>query len=214
MSNQKLRYAAGFCLMAMILFSFVTRGSAAMIFIDADGFGDNVDISEAFINDGVILSSVGGYDGLDGKVYAHGDGLASSGVSVFANNLSFERQWWSDMSEGFALRADFSEPADYVSIDIIGDDISETDIGGLYAYDLAGGLLGSDVSYELGYGEVYSAQIDLDSFEIAYIVAGGGGVGVGAETVHLDNMNVNIIPEPVSIVLFGLGGWMVRRKAT
>ena len=58
--------------------------SAAPITADADGYSNGTDISTAFY--GMTLSSAGGYSGLDGNVYAWEDGLASTGISVFANN--------------------------------------------------------------------------------------------------------------------------------
>ena len=186
----------------LLLIVICSGASGAIISIDADGFSDGADISSVFA--GVTLSSIGGSSGLDGAVYAHGDGLASTGVSVFANNLSFERQWYVDLggTEGFYLRADFDDAADMVAIDIIGDNPAGTDIGGLYVYDSSGILLGSDISGELSYEQVYTAQISLGSFDIAYILA--GGADATGETVHLDNLVANI-PEPATVMLLALG---------
>ena len=182
--------------------------SATIISADADGYSDDTDISTAF--DGMTLSSVGGYPGLDGLVYAWGDGLASTGVSVFANNSSFERQWSAHITDtqGFALRANFDQLANSVAIDIIGDD-SSGDIGGLYAYNSAGVLLQWVESDVLGYDEVFTAQINRGSFDIAYIIAGGA---VSTEdTVHLDNLTANV-PEPATLCLLGLGGLLLTRS--
>ncbi|MBN1765823.1 MAG: hypothetical protein JW860_11235 [Sedimentisphaerales bacterium] len=179
---------------------------AVGITVDADGFGDDMDISDVFA--GVTLSSVGDYPGLDGRVYAHSDGLASTGVSVFANNLAFERQWNYDWGSGFALRADFDYAADTVVIDLIGDNPADFDIGGLYAYDSDDVLLDSVVSGNLVYGEIFRAQISRLDFDIAYIIAGGAG----AETVHLDNLAINVIPEPISFLLLAMGGGLLRRR--
>lgn len=172
--------------------------AAGTVTVDADGFGDGSDISTAFA--GVTLSSVGGYPGLDGAVYAWGDGLASTGTSVFANNLSFQRQWYAG---GFALRADFHLPANSVAIDIIGDDWG--DCGELYAYDWSDTLIGYVISPQLAVGQVFRAAISRDwSFDIAYIIA--GGAASSEDTVHLDNLTAVVIPEPATLCLLGLGG--------
>lgn len=183
----------------------VARCDAAMISIDADGFTEGEEISAAFA--GVTLSAVGGYPGLEPVVYAWEDGLASTGTSVFANNLSFQRQWYAGQTEGFAFRVDFDFWADYVAIDIIGDDSG--DYGVLNAYNASGTLIDSVLSPELGYGEVFTATISRASFDIAYIIA--GGAGSTEDTVHLDNLMANVVPEPATLLLFGLGGLVLVR---
>jgi hypothetical protein len=196
-------------LIAVVLVLFAGSSAwAVMVSADADGFGDGTDISTAFA--GMTLSSVGGYPGLDGVVYAWGDGLASTGASVFANNLSYQRQWYAGEPEGFALRVDFDAPADYAAIDIIGDDYSG-DIGVLYAYNSSDVLLETVTSGELGYGEVFTAAISRISFDIAYVIAGGSPSG--GHSVHLDNLAANTVPEPATVVLLGLGGLLLTRRA-
>ena len=196
-------------LVVALVLVMVSSAGATIISADADGYSDDTDISTAFL--GMTLSSVGGYSGLDGLVYAWGDGLASTSTSVFANNLSlsFQRQWSAHITDtqGFALRANFDQLANSVAIDIIGDDYSG-DIGGLYAYSSAGVLLESVESHQLGYGEVFTAQINRGSFDIAYIVA--GGTASTEDTVHLDNLTANV-PEPATLCLLGLGGLLLTR---
>ena len=191
---------------AVVIVLLVSSAGGTMVWVDADGFGDGVDISNALA--GVTLSSVGGYSGLDGIVYAWGDGLASTGTNVFANNLSFQRQWYAGLANGFALRADFDQPANYVAIDIIGD--SPGDYGILNAYSFSGVLLASVTTAELVYGEIETASISRGSYDIAYIIA--GGAETTADTVHLDNLMANVIPEPTTMGLLALGALMMARK--
>jgi len=190
---------------SVLVLAFALSVQAELISADADGFTDDSDISSVF--SGMTLSSVGGYEGLDGLVYAWGDGLASTGTGVFANNLSFQRQWYAGEADGFALRADFDGPADYVAIDTIGDDYGG-DVGVLYAYNSADVLLGTVTSGELGYGEVFRAEISRPSFDIAYIIA--GGEPSGQHTVHLDNLAANIVPEPMTLSLLALGAVILK----
>jgi len=191
---------------ALILF-MSSSGLALLVSVDADGYSNGTDISGAF--DGITLSSVGGYPGLDGLVYAWGDALASTGTNVFANNLSFQRQWYADYDDGFALRADFDQPAGYVSIDIIGDDAG--DYGELLAYNSSGILIGYVMTPQLSTGEVFTATIDRDwAFDIAYIIA--GGAAAFGDTVHLDNLTADVIPEPATFLLLGIGSLILTAK--
>ncbi len=184
-----------------IVLVFAGICEAGAVSIDADSFANAADISGAYA--GITLSSVGGYTGLDGRVYAYEDGLASTGSMVFANNLSFQRQWYADSIEGFAFRADFENPTNSVAIDIIGDDYSGIDYGVLYAYNSSGLLLNTIATGSLTYGQVFNAQINRPIFDIAYIIAGGSSLT--QDTIHLDNLRANIVPEPATILLFSLG---------
>jgi hypothetical protein len=178
-----------------------------VISADADGFPNGTDISTVF--EGITLSSVGGYTGLDSRVYAWGDGLASTGTIVFANNLPFQRQWYADLAEGFALRADFAQPANLVAIDIIGDD--STDYGEFLAYNSSDTLVGYVLSPQLTTGEIFRAIISRgDAFDIAYVIA--GGADSTEDTVHLDNLKARVIPEPATLCLLGLGSLLLTGK--
>ncbi|MHC4123133.1 MAG: PEP-CTERM sorting domain-containing protein [Planctomycetota bacterium] len=184
----------------------VSSACAAVVTIDADGFNSGDNISTAF--EGVVLSSVGGYTGLDGLVYAWGDGYASTGTNVFANSTAFQRQWYVGLTDFFALRADFSLLADCVSVDIIGDDTG--DYGQLSAYNSSGIMVGYVMTPALEAGEIFTATIDrAGNFDISYIIA--GGYETTGDTVHLDNIAANV-PEPITIVLLGLGGLALRKR--
>jgi hypothetical protein len=131
-------------------------------------------------------------------------------VSVFANGTVFGRQWWSDAG-GFGLRADFSVLANNVSIDVIGDDAG--DVGEMRAYDSGGGLLSTVYSGSLAAGEVFNLVISRSGYDVAYIVAGGSVAG--GDTVHLDNLCANVVPEPLTVGLLGVGailGFMRKKR--
>lgn len=196
----------------------VTVGHADLIVADADGFADGTDISTAFA--GVTLSSIPfALFGLDGNVYSltpSNPGWASTPSSVFGNNLGgmdgngipLEEVWYDSSFYGF--RADFSNLANSVSIDIIGNNGS--DFGFLEAYDSGGVLLASVVSPVLTSTQVYTATINQPSFDISYIIAGG----FSGDSVHLDNLRGNVVPAPGAALLGMIGlsvvGWVRRRS--
>lgn len=196
----------------ILLTSSSVRG--VIISADADGYTEGTEISTAFT--GLTLSSIGRSSGLDGLVYAYDDELASTGTSVFGHNLSNHRQWYYDAypephhPNDFALRVDFDQPANYVSIDIIADDI--WDYASLRAYDSSGAFLGSTFTQPpLAIGEIFTAAIGRESFDIAYIIAGGDFAN-SACPVLLDNLSANVVPEPCTLLLLGLGVVALLKK--
>ncbi len=185
---------------------------AAIVTAEPDDFANGADISDSF--SGLTLSSVGPYAGtggsLDGRVYsriAQEPVFAATGISVFGNNLigtdsasTPRNQLWyqsSSLLSAYRLRADFDAPADYVAIDFITNDSSDS--GVLEAYDSTGTLLAS--ADALSSGAPDTVEISRPSYDIAYIIASG----VAGETLCLDNLTANIIPEPATLLLLGLG---------
>ncbi len=196
-----------------MLFLMASSVKGVIISADADGYSGGANISTAFA--GMTLSSVGSALGLDGFVYAYDDVLASTGTGVFGHNLPDHTKWYHDNypehhPESFALRADFDEPADRVSIDIICDDI--WDYASLWAYN-SDGILVDFIWTEppLTPVEIVTATISRQGFDISYIIA-GGLFGNSASYVYLDNLTANIIPEPATVLMFGLGGLVLRKK--
>ena len=89
-------------LVTAIIAAMASASGAEIISADADGYSDGANISTAFA--GMTLSSQGSYSELNGHIYAWGDGLASTGTNVFANNLSsFQRQWNVNLSNNLAF---------------------------------------------------------------------------------------------------------------
>jgi hypothetical protein len=201
--------------LALIFFSVGTV-QATTVTIDPDTFPDGSDISNAF--DGVTLSSIGSYNGpgapLDGHVYALTSDFASTGTNVFGNNLPGttiddtpgSRLWYqsSDLAQAYRLRVDFDNPANYVSIDFISN--NGNDQGILEAYDSMGNLLSSVIA--VSSGAPHGAEIIWPSFDIAYVIASG----TGGEALCLDNLQANVVPEPATVLLVGLGGLLLLRR--
>ena len=96
-------------------------------------------------------------------------------------------------------------PANYVAIDIIGDDPGDSGI--LDAYNSADELIYSVISSQLTVGQVFTAEINSAGFDIAYIIAGG----TSENTVHLDNLTATVVPEPTTLSLFILGGLILTK---
>jgi hypothetical protein len=184
---------------------------AVVVTIDPDDFSNGTDISNAF--PGVTLSAVGSMAGLNGIVYSRtAPAHASTGTNVFGNSLSgtdSDGNLWNECwkRNNVRLRADFDNLANYVTIDIISNDIG-TDCGALEVYDSDDNLLSWAEIHKLEPGIVFTAEINRSSFDIAYIIA----TGIEGDTVALDKLAY--VPEPATALLLCLGSlaFLPRRK--
>jgi len=184
--------------------------SAAIVNIEPDGFAAGTNIETVF--SGVTLSVEGRPDAevlaVDsyyvfnpGAIYERH--MATTGTLVFGytpvGSPISSGQVWDEDTYGM-LRADFDVATDFVSIDLIFDD---DDTGVLYAFDSVGNLLDTFMASGDGRGVTpfVTASISRSSADISYILAGG----LNAEALFLDNLQVNAVPVPGAVWLFGSG---------
>jgi hypothetical protein len=177
--------------------------SAMLVSVDPDGFASGTDISTAFPN--VTLSSGGGAAGLNGKVYAAASSSTSTGGMVFGNSRTSSKLWLNSNTNGYYLRADFTIPTRYVSIDFID---SGSDYFSVWFYTTAGDLIKQNYLTSLTTGTVYPVVIERDTADIVYIRAGGWDRA--SSTVLLDNLKFEV-PEPATCLIL-LSGWLLLKK--
>jgi hypothetical protein len=185
----------------------VTIASAAFadLVIEPDDYPAGMDLSHVF--PGVTLSTVNSDPG-NPAVFSLVPTMpyyASTGARVFGHAGDYPVHWVMETVSPFrygALRADFSVPTPFVTLDFIGNDPS--DYGQLTAYDAQGALLASVQTAQLTAGAVETLTV-ADIGEISYVVAGG----LLTSTVCLDHM---VIPEPTSLVLVVAVGICVARR--
>ena len=200
---------------------FAVCGSAfgQITSVDADSFAAGTALTNAF--SGVTLSVITGPNRPDGPyvvISATGfndftqTNVATTGSLVFGNfpdaPFPAAKGWEVD---GRLFRADFANPTNWVSIDLIADD---NDSGIFSAYGAGGELLGT-VNTGVMTNLAFTAIITRPTADIAYITA----AGTYGESMFLDNLrynNIAPIPEPeiYAMMLAGLGvlGWVGRRK--
>lgn len=190
-----------------------SAAEAALMIADPDAHANEANISTAF--DGVTLSTSNSINWWsNGNIYsrtAANPAYPSTGTRVFGSNVSGaseggtprSQSWYlSPWSGGFyRLRADFDNPANQVSIDMIG--CWGTDLGAMWVYDVGGSLLSTVNSPSLTAGGVYTATYSSGSFNIGHIIASGRDGNV----VALDNLQWNTaatIPEPSTFAIWSL----------
>jgi len=182
-------------------FDVVITGTAdgIPISVEPDDYGIGTDLST--IVPGVTLSveaqpdatvvSVTGSSGACGPDPTLAVPCASTGTQVFgASGLSAEFGPWQQNSGEF--RADFDQPTDFVSIDLVGIDDGAAE---LRAFAADGTLLQTFHAFLTGPGDNVTASISRANPDIAYILVGG----VIGERNNLDNLIFNRIAPPFPV---------------
>lgn len=181
-------------------------GVASSQVFDPDMFPAGTDISTAF--SGVTLSTVDSDLG-DPRVFAQTPKFAkwaSTGALVFGHAGEFPEHWVTDTEPGFkygALRIDLDSPTDFISVDVIGNDLG-SDIGVLTALDISGSVLAQVETGVLTSGDVFTLQVSGQG-AISSVIVGGKL----ADTVALDRI---VIPEPAAAVLLAIGSLVSARR--
>ena len=187
---------------------------AVLISVDADAYTPGTDISTVF--DAVKLQTY--YDDglLIGKVFsrrAYDPILASTGTNVFGHAVTGTDAYGRPLNETWVfpqtlLVVEFCDPADWVSFDIKGDNPEGSrDRAAVDVYDADLNLIEWAQTPLLDYAEFAQISINRDAFDISFVVTSGTD---GA--VYIDNLQANIIPEPATLLLLGLGGILISVK--
>lgn len=183
---------------------FAVCGSAygQVTSVDADSFAAGTVLTNAF--SGVTLSVIAGPNspsgasyvvvGVDGYSGYNARNIATTGTLVFSAYpipLNAPPQGWE--VDGRLFRADFANPTDWVSIDLIADD---DDSGELRAFNVKGEHLGI-VSTGNIFASAFTATITRPTADIAYITA----AGTPGESMFLDNLRYNMTADITAPVL-------------
>jgi len=183
---------------------------AALIVLEPDDFTLGTNVSNVWAD--ITLSAIGGgiSQPLDGFVYVSDPGSAgldnsfnaSTGDYVFGNSDPLWPVSWYGGGGNLPahggnlpaqLLVEFNFSVDEVILDFIGNDGS--DWGELYAYDMDDNLLDSYTTSQLTLSAFETAFVSNMSGDIAYIIASGES----GDTVGIDYIRVNQVPEPAPI---------------
>jgi hypothetical protein len=196
----------------VVFFLLTGSANATIVTADADAFATGTDISNAFA--GLTLSfegttSFGITDGIIYSVDESGALLASTGTRVFGTSDPTYPNLFTGATTS-VFRVDFDATMFTVSLDALGDDIS--DFARITAFTAGDVVIDIYTTAGLVSGAFETMTVNDTSANIAYIIA----EGVSPDAVGFDNLFANTIPIPAAVWLFGSGlgllGWYRRRQ--
>ena len=196
---------------AAVVFVCANVATAEVVRIEPDDYADYADLSNPYpgITLWVLRSDRTRIESFAVRAREGSAGYASTGTKVFAHEgVAF----FNDIRQ---LRINFAGGVSSVSADFIGGRSIGTEIGRLEAFDAAGNLLASDVTQPLGPQIVETLDVSRATPDIAYAIIYSrpdeGSFGV------VDNLVVNVVPEPASAALLVAGASLLlwrRNRST
>jgi hypothetical protein len=196
----------------VVFFLLTGSANASIVTADADAFATGTDISNAFA--GLTLSfegttSFGITDGIIYSVDESGALLASTGTRVFGTSDPTYPNLFSGVTTS-VFRVDFDATMFTVSLDALGDDVS--DLARITAYTAGDVVIDIYTTAGLVSGAFETMTVNDTGANIAYVIA----EGVSPDAVGFDNLVANTVPIPAAVWLFGSGlgllGWFRRRQ--
>jgi hypothetical protein len=193
------RFNVIFCLALAVLLIFAQDVRSAQTVIDPDSAPAGTILNNYFT--GVTLTALGDPGVLsNSNVYSLTDTYATTGTRVFGDT-SGSPTYWGNGSYSY-LRADFLGGTTRVWLDFAANDSLDNNAF-LQAFDSSNNLLATDL---------YSATIPVGTYVtlsvtnpgIAYIIASWDSSGRMNNGV-LDNLKYETVPEPITMLLLGLG---------
>jgi len=185
---------------------------AKLVYVDADYHPPGADISDLF--PGIKLTALGSWSELDGKVYSRqvaDPALATTGTNVFGHNATGldlhdrpRNQTW--IYPHTLLAIEFYDLADFVALDIIGDE--SADKAAVEVYNTDSVIIEWAITPQLSYGSTARVKIKRDAFDISHVMVSG----IDGSAVRIDNIEANVIPEPATILLLALGALILKKS--
>jgi len=208
---------AGFEITAAILALLLaaSTASAKLVFVDADAHPPGADISNVFPE--LKLTTWYEYQGGSyGKVYsrqAQDPTIPTTGANVFGQGILGTDPQGRPRNETWGypetmLIIEFYDPANLITLDIIGDNLDQTsDKAAVLVYNADFETIDTGMTQELAYGEIARIEIAQDAFNIIFVTVSGA-----SGPVYIDNLQANIIPEPATLLLLGLGALTLKKS--